>query len=180
MISGDRIKLRAVEPSDIPKLWEWMQDEETMRYRDYPAPPVSLAEMQKEYLDNLGHPSDRLRLAIITNNELIGEISLHNIDYRIGIADFTIAIGNKDYWGKGYGTDATSCLMKYAFEQLNLQRVTLYVHTFNERAIKVYEKCGFKLEGRMRKAHYMDGVYSDVLMMGLLREEFISVNGNPK
>ena len=63
-------------------------------------------------------------------------------------------------------------MMRYAFEQLRLHRITLYVHEFNERAIGVYERCGFKHEGRLREAHFMDGKYTDVLIMGLLREDF--------
>lgn len=174
MITGDKVVLRAIEPSDIDKLWEWEQDEETMRYRDYPSPPVSLMQTVKEFHDKIGLNTKRIRLAITTSDgELIGEISLHDINQRAGTADFTIAIGNKEYWGHGYGTDATRSLMKYAFEQLNLHRITLYVHSFNERAIHAYEKCGFKIEGCMREAHYMDGRYSDILMMGLLRDELI-------
>lgn len=174
MIRGEKVLLRAIEPEDIRQLWEWTQDEETMRLRDYPAPPSSLAEAEKEYENSIGNPSDNLRLAIVTQDgELIGEESLRNIEHRSGIADFTIAIGNKAYWGRGYGSDATRCLMKYAFDQLNLHRVTLYVHNFNERAIRAYEKCGFRREGLLRESYYLDGGYSDVVVMGLLRDEFL-------
>jgi RimJ/RimL family protein N-acetyltransferase len=173
MIAGKLTILRAIERNDIRQLWEWMQDEETMRYRDYPAPPASMAEACRQYEESLADKKENLRLAIaIPDDELIGEIALRNIDRRCGLADFTIAIGNKDYWGKGYGTDATWALMHYAFQQLNLRRITLYVHDFNRRAIRAYEKCGFRKEGVMRDAHYMDGTYSDVVMMGLLRADF--------
>ena len=173
MIRGEKVILRAVEPSDVRQLWEWMQDEETMRLRDYPAPPSPLAEAEKEYHDSLGRSTDELRLAITTlDGELIGETALRDIDQRAGTAEFTIAIGNKAYWGRGYGTDATRVLMRYAFQQLNLHRITLYVHAFNQRAIRAYEKCGFRHEGRLRQAHFMDGEYGDELVMGLLREEF--------
>ncbi|MHB0914001.1 MAG: GNAT family N-acetyltransferase [Armatimonadota bacterium] len=176
MINGEKITLRAVERADVPRLWEWAQDEETMRLRNYLAPPKSLAEAEREF-DAQSAESD-LRLAITTQDgELIGETSLTGINPRTGGAKFAIAIGNKDYWGKGYGTDATRTLMRYAFEQLNLHRITLYVHDFNGRAIRAYEKCGFKKEGRLREAEYMDGEYSDVLIMGLLRDELI---GSPR
>lgn len=176
MITGEKVILRAIEPSDIRQLWEWTQDEETMRYRDYPAPPSSLAQAEQEYNEyaqSACQCSRHLRLAITTHEgQLIGETSLREIDYRNGGADFVIAIGDKSYWGRGFGTDATRALMRYAFEQLNLRRVTLYVHASNERAIRAYEKCGFKDEGRLREAHYMDGRYTDVLVMGLLRADF--------
>lgn len=176
MITGEKVKIRAVEPADVQQLWEWSQDEETMRYRDYPAPPASLAEAKKQYEESIGQESRHLRLAITTlDGELIGETSLRDIDQRAGTADFAIAIGNKNYWNKGLGTDATNALIRYAFEQMNLRRITLYVHEYNKRAIHVYEKCGFRHEGVLRKADYVDGHYSDTYIMGLLREEFPAV-----
>ncbi len=179
MITGEMVKLRAIEPADICQLWEWMQDEETMRFRDFPAPPSSLKETEAEYQKSIGKRLENLRLAITTmDDELIGEIALRNIDQRAGTADFVIAIGNKAYWGHGYGTDATRSLMTYAFSQLNLHRITLFVHAFNSRAIRAYEKVGFKNEGCMRQSQYMDGGYSDVLVMGLLRDElFVESSG---
>ena len=175
MIVGEKVILRAIEPSDVRQLWEWTQDEELMRLRDFPAPPTSLAAAQKEYEESLGGCCNCLRLAVTTvSGELIGESALRSVDQRVGSADFTIAIGNKTYWGQGYGTDATRALAKYAFEQMHLHRITLYVHASNTRAIRVYEKCGFKHEGRLRQAEYLDGEYSDVLVMGLLREDFVT------
>lgn len=180
MIVGEKVLLRAIEPSDVRQLWEWTQDEETMRLRDYPAPPASLADAEKYFDSSRDVSGEQIRLAVCTHDgELIGEIALRNIDHRTGNADLTIAIGNKDYWGHGYGSDATRTLVKYAFDQLNLHRISLYVHAFNQRAIRAYEKCGFQIEGRLREIQYLDGHYSDVLVMGLLREEFAAVQGTP-
>lgn len=176
MITGEKVILRAIEPSDVKQLWEWTQDAEVMRYRDYPGPPKSLAEVERGYQESLCQETKDLHLAITTlEGELIGETSLREVDHRAGNANFTIAIGNKDYWGHGYGSDATRALMRFAFEQYNLHRVTLYVHAFNERAIHAYEKCGFQHEGRLRESYYEDGVYQDVLVMGLLREDFVKM-----
>lgn len=175
MIRGEKVILRAIEPDDVPLLWEWTQDEDLMRLRDYPEPPTSLDQARREFEQSPENSGHDLHLAITTlDGELIGETSLHEIDQRNGNARFTIAIGNKGYWGHGYGSDATRCLMKYAFEQLNLHRIDLFVHASNERAIRAYEKCGFRHDGRLREAHYMDGRYSDVLLMGLLLEDFRS------
>ncbi len=172
MIVGQKVVLRAIEPDDIPLLWEWMQDEELMRLRDFPAPPTSLDAARKEF-EQAGDAGPHLRLAIATHDGLlIGETSLREIDQRNGGAVFTIAIGNRDYWSHGYGSDAARALIRYAFEMLNLHRITLFVHATNERAIRSYEKCGFRQEGVLREAHYMDGRYSDVLIMGVLREDF--------
>ncbi|MGB9587389.1 MAG: GNAT family N-acetyltransferase [Armatimonadota bacterium] len=173
MIRGEKTILRAIEPSDVRQLWEWTQDEEIMRLRNFPVVPTSLAEAERDFEESLGQDPSLVRLAITTmDGKLIGEIALRNIDYRNGNADFTIAIGDRDYWGHGYGTDAIRALMQYAFEQLNLYRITLYVHAFNHRAIRAYEHCGFRHEGCLRRAQYLDGQRSDVLIMGLLREDF--------
>jgi len=173
MIRGEKTILRAIEPDDVPLLWEWMQDEELMRLRDYPEPPTSLDQARRELEESPGNSEDRLHLAITTlDGELIGETTLRDIDQRNRGAIFTIAIGKREYWGHGFGSDATRCLMKYAFEQLNLHRIDLFVHASNERAIRAYEKCGFRHDGLLREAHYMDGKYSDVLLMGLLLEDF--------
>lgn len=175
MITGDKTILRAIEPSDVKRLWEWSLDEEAIRLRDYPSPPVSLAETEKQYTDGLPSSPDHIHLAVTTRDgKLIGETSLLHIDHRIGDAELTIAIGDKAYWGRGYGTDATRTFCRYAFHQLNLHRITLYVHDFNPRAIRAYEKCGFREEGRLREAEYLDGRYSDIVIMGLLRDEVTS------
>lgn len=173
MIMGEKVVLRAIEPSDVRQLWEWAQDDEIMRLRDYPSPPTPLALAEQKYRELLSGDARSLHLAIISETgELIGELALRDIDQRIGDAMYTVAIANKGYWGKGYGSDATRTIAKYAFQQLNLHRITLHVHASNERAIRAYEHCGFLHEGRMREAHYMDGCYSDVIVMGLLRQDF--------
>jgi RimJ/RimL family protein N-acetyltransferase len=88
------------------------------------------------------------------------------------VAVVGIFIGDKNYWGKGYGTDAMSVLVKFIFEQMNIHKVKLNVFSYNERAIKSYEKCGFKVEGVLRQEIFRDGKYYDEIIMGLLKEEY--------
>ena len=102
----------------------------------------------------------------------------HNIDWKNRKAVQGIFIGEKEYWGRGYGSDAIRALLGFAFREMNLHRVYLSVYDYNERAIRCYEKCGFRHEGRLRKARFSDGRYHDELMMGILREEFEELNGN--
>ena len=83
-----------------------------------------------------------------------------------------IFIGNKDYWGHGYGSDAVRLMLEYGFGQLNLHRVYLYVFAYNKRAIRAYEKCGLKHEGALREAGYKNGRYFDILVMGILENEW--------
>lgn len=104
----------------------------------------------------------------------IGNIGLGDVDWRNRKAALGIAIAEKEYWGRGYGTDAVMTLLDFAFNEMNLHRVHLSVFEFNRRAIRCYEKCGFRHEGREREAFFRDGRYHDSLLMGILREEFIN------
>ncbi len=83
-----------------------------------------------------------------------------------------ISIGEKEYWGKGYGTDAMRVVLRYAFTELNLHRVSLTVFEYNPRAIRSYEKAGFTLEGREREAVFRSGKRTDMIYMGVLREDW--------
>ena len=83
-----------------------------------------------------------------------------------------IVIGEKEYWSKGYGTDTVRALLRFAFEQMNLNRVELGTFDFNERAQACYRKCGFVEEGRRREDRFIDGRYHDLVIMGILRREW--------
>jgi len=82
-----------------------------------------------------------------------------------------IVIGAVKDQNKGYGTEAIQLLQEFVFLQLNLNRLQFEVHDFNQMAIKCYQKCGFKEEGRIRQKHFGNGKYSDIIIMGILREE---------
>ncbi len=94
------------------------------------------------------------------------------VDERNRHAELAIVIGEKDYWSKGYGSQMMHTLLEYGFEGLNLERLYLHVFSFNERAIKFYEKFNFKHEGTLRNMLYRDGKYHDLLAYGLMRDEW--------
>lgn len=106
----------------------------------------------------------------------IGNIGLHRIDWVNRVAKLGIVIGERDYWGRGYGTEAVRTMLRYAFRELGLNRVELEVFAFNARALRCYEKTGFRREGVRRKALFRDGKYHDIILMGILREEFAEVD----
>jgi len=87
-----------------------------------------------------------------------------------------LGIGERDFWGRGYGTDVMKLILRYAFMEINLRRVTLTVFEYNPRAIRSYEKAGFRHEGRLRKLLHRDGRRYDELFMGILREEWLEKN----
>ncbi|MFQ6000848.1 MAG: GNAT family N-acetyltransferase [Anaerolineae bacterium] len=109
----------------------------------------------------------------------IGNIGLHEIDHKDGKATLGIVIGEKGYWDQGYGTDAIKALLRFAFEELNLHRLYLSVFDFNKRAIRCYEKCGFRQEGVLRESLFRAGRYQNEILMGILRQEFEGDRDDP-
>lgn len=89
-----------------------------------------------------------------------------------------VGIGDRTNWGRGCGTDAMKLCLQYSFMELNAQRITLIVYEYNARALRSYEKAGFKLEGRTRRDVFREGKRYDSIWMGILREEWLEQNGN--
>lgn len=175
MIYGERIRMRAPEREDLPMFVEWINDpqvrEGLMMYL-----PMSLAREEKWFEEVLNRPPDYQPM-VIEVQELdewipIGNMGIFAHDKNAHSVEFGIMIGNKAYWDKGYGTEALQLLLKHCFDTLNLNRVFLRVFETNPRAIRCYEKAGFVHEGRLRQALFKDGAYRDILLMGILREEW--------
>ena len=103
---------------------------------------------------------------------MIGVCQLHSISHVHRSAELQIRIGDDEERGKGYGGEAVRLLVGFAFSDLNLERVGLHVFSTNKRALGLYAKTGFKVEGRLRKAAYIDGVYVDIILMGLMKDEW--------
>jgi len=171
MIQGQRTRLRAIEREDLPTFVRWFNDPEVRQYLAMYM-PMSMAEEEKWFERQLEDQDSQI-FAIETGDGVhIGNCGLHDFDWKNRRAALGIAIGEKEYWGKGYGSDAVRTLLGFAFGEMNLHRIQLEVHDFNSRAIRCYEKCGFKLEGRQREALFRNGSYHDSLIMGILRKEF--------
>jgi len=171
-IPGKKIRLRAIERSDIPAFVRWFNDPEVTQYLQTYM-PMSQAQEERWFESQL-EQRDGFIFGIETlEGKLIGNLGLVHIDWKNRRAGLGIALGEKAYWGQGYGTDAITALLGFAFNQMNLHSVHLTTYEYNKRAIRCYEKCGFKLEGRMRQAHFYNGQYHDELVMGILREEFL-------
>jgi RimJ/RimL family protein N-acetyltransferase len=104
---------------------------------------------------------------------LIGDCALHRISSIHHNAELGIVIVEKDYWSKGYGGDAIKTLLRYAFDELYLHKVYLRVFSFNPRAMRCYEKCGFQVEGRLIQQLFRHGAWHDEVYMGVLRDDFL-------
>ena len=175
-MEGKLVRLRAYEKSDLDAVMKWVNDDEVtdLLGGDILIYPVSsLAE--DRFIEAAANPSDKQKTFVIetlVKPRYIGGISFNVIDWRSRHAGVGIVLGDKSLWGKGYGTDAMRVLMRLGFDQMNLHRIWLHVHDYNARAIKSYEKCGFKREGVLRQQHFGRGRYNDTIVMGILESEY--------
>ncbi|MFL7807263.1 MAG: GNAT family N-acetyltransferase [Anaerolineae bacterium] len=170
MIYGTITRLRRIERDDIPTFVRWFADPEVREFLLLNR-PISIAEEEQWFVQQLQSQNAEL-FAIETNDGIhIGNIGLHDINWLHRSAEMGIVIGHKQYWGKGYGSDAIRTLLRFAFDEMNLHRVQLTVYEDNARAIRAYEKCGFRHEGRLRDAVYRKGRYYDMLLMSVLSGE---------
>ena len=108
----------------------------------------------------------------LAEGRLIGNTDLSDINWSSGNAWLGIWIGDKEFLGRGFGTDAMKIIINYAFMEMNLRRISLTVFSYNERAFHLYEKLGFQLEGRERKSIHRAGTRADLVYMGMLRREW--------
>lgn len=174
MLRGRHVYLRPAERDDLPLFVRWLADGTTSRNLALRA-PLSLA-MEEGWFERAvasqGTRGYHFVICLREDGRPIGTIGLEEIDRDNGSAGFGIAIGEPEDWGRGYGTDATQAICDFAFGDLRLERVWLHVYAENAAGRRVYEKAGFVLEGTQRRAHYARGVYHDVHLMGLLRDEW--------
>lgn len=171
-IRGKSIVLRPIKLSDAPRFVGWINDPAVGKPLQGHKKRLTL-KMETKWIKSLSKNKNQRQFAIDTIDGVhIGSIGLRDISSEWNNAKFGILIGNKRYWGRGYGTEATKLLMHYAFSKLKLHKIELGVYDFNKRAIKLYKKLGFKVEG-VRKDHiFYGGRYYDAIQMGLFKKSF--------
>ena len=176
MLKSERIILRGIRRDDLPQLWLYSNDAEVeLLHSADPPMPKSLESMQARF-DQDALKGDRSTwFAIETEGKLIGTCGLHSFDRFRGTphhAELGIGIGDRNYWGRGYGREAVKLLLSYGFSYWNLHRIYLETSSSNARAIRCYLACGFLEEGRLREHEWQNGHYVDTVMMGILRTEW--------
>lgn len=181
MLTGKRVTLRGLRRDDLPRLWEFNNDLEVELAGggDPPYPQAQERLIADFERDTSEGGRDRSWFAIEVDNTFIGRCGLFNPNETARTIELGIGIGDKSYWGKGYGREAVGLLLHYAFVYLNYRRVWLWVHADNERAIRSYRACGFVEEGRLRQHMFSNGRYVDVVYMGILRSEWQSPGNTP-
>jgi RimJ/RimL family protein N-acetyltransferase len=177
MIQGQLTVLRAIEREDLDALWRWYNDPAVMYFWTEPYKVMSRAELEARY-DGLSGPGGHSHWLLITAREEngpgepIGRIGYVELDRRHRHAEIALMIGERDYWGRGYGTDAVTAYLGYLFHEFNLHKVYLRVEEYNARAQRAYEKCGFRRDGVFREHTFLGGRYYDSIIMSITEEEY--------
>ena len=174
--NGGLVRLRPPEREDCPLFVSWLKNPDLRQYITIRYISEAMEERWFEGLlaDTSQNPPGRLHFVIelLSSFQPIGVISFEGINWRDRVAEVGIIVGDSEFWGQGYGSDAMRTMLAVGFHWYNFHRVQLNVVHSNLRAIRSYEKCGFRHEGRLREAVFIDGSYEDLLIMSILKDEF--------
>ncbi len=176
-LMGRRVYLRPIKITDAPIIQNWHNDPELRKVARAGERPTTI-EYEKEDIKTSYNNKDEAYLMVVkkANEKEIGFIRGNCLASSSGNVWLRMIIGDKKAWGKDYAVDALRCFLGWLFYELNIHRVTCETYATNRRAIRFFEKIGFKREGVIREAHYIDGKYHDIISFGLLKREF----HNPK
>jgi RimJ/RimL family protein N-acetyltransferase len=173
VLEGQLVRLRPLTPDDLPDLMRWYADPEVnhwlhhSEYRD-----VSDERIRAKFGPGSERSDDARWIIEAVDGTGIGVIRLEGIEGKHRRAELAVSIGEKEYWSRGYGTEAIGLALQHGFEGIGLRRVVLVTDVDNERGIRCYEKCGFRREGLLRANRIRYGEPLDMVVMGVLREEW--------
>lgn len=167
---GEKCYLSPIDPDDADKYAAWLNDQDVTRWLTL-ATSVVTAAGEKEILQKISR-EHTYAIVDIGTDEAIGNVGLHAVNHIHRTAEIGIFIGRKDCWDKGYGSEAMSLLLDFSFRILNLNNIMLRTYSSNKRAIKCYEKIGFKKVGELREAVTMDRKAGNILFMDMLPADF--------
>lgn len=174
MYSGKLVKLRAYKEEDIEKAVEFINDEEVKKFLDSNIPFPMTKWQEEEWVRSRKANADftyDFAIEDLETGKYIGGCSINECDVKNRTCTIGIMIGDKDYWSKGYGSDSLKVLIKFIFEEVNMNKIKLKVFSFNTRAIACYKKVGFKEEGILKKELYRNGKYHDEILMAIFKSE---------
>lgn len=173
MFAGSKVLLRYYKREDVVRAHKFMNDYDISRVLSLDAIyPISLEEesfVAKNRNDNLNY---NFAIESLESGEYIGGCGIHKVNTKNRTCEIGIFIGDKNLWGKGFGTDALETLINFIFNELNLKKIKLAVYSFNDRAIKCYKALGFQEEGILKREIFREGKYHDVILMAMFREDY--------
>lgn len=170
---GSKVALGPRSRALLPLYLKWINDFEVARFLASGPRPTTL-EAEEAWYERVADDESTVAFTVYERQTLrpIGTSSLHNVNYLHRTAEFGILIGEKDCWGKGYGTEATALVLDYGFNDLGLHNIMLRVAACNERAIRAYQRAGFRAFGRRREAHRLGNRAYDEVYMECVATEF--------
>jgi len=171
----EKVRLRALTKEDAKTSWNWRNNDDIKYFYSGHPFPVNI-EKEEAWLSNLVEsdlPLTSFGIDEIETGNFIGMCFLKNINLINRNAEIAIFIGEESATGKGYAKEATNKTIDFAFNELNLNRIYLYVQEDNHNAIKLYEKCSFVKEAVLREANFKRGKYVNVIVMSILRSEYL-------
>ena len=153
---------------------EWIKDKEVTRYSLSIFQKMKTDEQVNKWLSSTINDKSSFNQGIFLEgtDQLIGYAGICDLSSTNLSGEYFIFIGDKNYWGKGVGTEVSKKVLQIGFNDLNLNRIMLTVSEPNIGGVKAYQRAGFKLEGRLREACYRDGQFHDKLVMSVLKSEY--------
>ena len=181
IFTGNYVRLSAFDPEEMSKAFpRWYMNSEYQRLLNSSIQPMQSAKAALKWIEEesgeMSPASYYFSIRTLAEDTLIGELELDVVNWSARDAFVAIGIGETQYWSKGYGTDSMDVLLRFAFTEVNLKRVSLGVFEYNPRAIRSYEKAGFRHEGHLRHLLNKEGRRWNNLYMGILREEWLELN----
>lgn len=178
MLKGKKVILRPIDiEKDLERCTAWFNDPEVLQFLGKPYRPMT-RDQEREALLKILSTENHFFFAVDTLNGVhIGTTSLIQVYHFDGTATAGMVIGDKEYWGRGYGTDALMQLLYFGFIVQNLRRINSAAIVFNKRSIKCQQKCGFKIEGLKRQEIYKNGRYHDLVLLAVFRHRWLGLWG---
>lgn len=164
------MRLRAVERDDLPLAVVYLNDPEVLVWFG-PLTPMNM-EDEIAWYERMRQDQSVVNFAIELDGRYVGGCGLINIDAQHRRAEIGIFVGDKTIWGKGVGSEAMRLVLGYGFDYLNLHRIYLRAFPENQRAVGIYERLGFRHEGRFRDVEWRHGRWHDLVYMSILEAEW--------
>jgi RimJ/RimL family protein N-acetyltransferase len=173
VLRGRKSVLRPIEENDLSLLWKWENDSELTYYLNADRHrTMSMEEISRRYRQIRNDPTMELYIIETFEGQRIGMLGYDTLSLERRSCRVYIGIGEKEYWSRGFGTDAMCVLLAHHFQELELERVYLSVYDFNDRAITSYRKCGYRVDGVRRNVALVDGQWCDSIEMSVTAVDF--------
>jgi RimJ/RimL family protein N-acetyltransferase len=170
---GKKVILRPVEKKDAVYMYEYINDPEVNHYLGR-SNPLTFTEEEEWIINGTKATHESVIFAIeVINGPFIGTMGLHNINWINQTAVTGTCIGSKEYQGRGYGTDAKMLLLDFAFNTLGLRKICSGAFASNVKSIGFNKRCGYKIEGKLKKQFYRDGIYHDEVLLAVFRKDWL-------